>query len=250
MIPSEVMGQYLDPDIEEERTRRRSAPLPSTPRPPGLYPLSEEGMYGAPPVWSKPELYKRRPRKPKVYASYAISSDCNVHAEKLETNEKGRHSSGRKPSIQRKSSAPPLGRHSASTRETRRSMSASPEPTRAPSRMSFNSDTSGYESTVSYESLQYVTSSTATANRSNRRGKNSTSCRQLQFPEVVREEQEEEEALSFSSPWLDSKGPTSWDSMGVLGLSSKLFSETKTQQESNFLGQDFLRKTSFGTHVC
>jgi len=37
--------------------------------------------------------------------------------------------------------------------------------------------------------------------------------------------------------------------MGILGLTSKLFSETKTNQE-NFLTQDFFRKTSIGTHVC
>ena len=41
----------------------------------GLYPLNEEGEYGPPPSALPPPLpgYKKRERKPKVYASYAIS---------------------------------------------------------------------------------------------------------------------------------------------------------------------------------
>ena len=41
----------------------------------GLYPLNEEGTYGPPPSALPPPLpgYKKRERKPKVYASYAIS---------------------------------------------------------------------------------------------------------------------------------------------------------------------------------
>ena len=41
----------------------------------GLYPLNEEGEYGPPPSALPPPLpgYKKRERKPKVYASYAVS---------------------------------------------------------------------------------------------------------------------------------------------------------------------------------
>ena len=51
----------------------------------GLYPLGEEGQYGPPPSALPPPLpgYKKRERKPKVYASYAVSHDCEAHGEKL-----------------------------------------------------------------------------------------------------------------------------------------------------------------------
>ena len=49
----------------------------------GLYPLGEEGQYGAPPSQLPPPLpgYKKRERKPKVYASYAVSHDCEAHGD-------------------------------------------------------------------------------------------------------------------------------------------------------------------------
>ena len=49
----------------------------------GLYPLGEEGHYGAPPSQLPPPLpgYKKRERKPKVYASYAVSHDCEAHGD-------------------------------------------------------------------------------------------------------------------------------------------------------------------------
>jgi hypothetical protein len=80
-IPSAEMGDY-----EEARQRRKS----SGP----LYPLSEEGAYGAPPrekpkAKPRPPLpeYEKRDRKPKVYAAYAVSSECSMHSHKLDKNE-------------------------------------------------------------------------------------------------------------------------------------------------------------------
>ena len=52
----------------------------------GLYPLEEEGTYGRVPKkehqgkWTGPQPYVKRERKPKMYASYAISDKCELHA--------------------------------------------------------------------------------------------------------------------------------------------------------------------------
>jgi len=78
-IPSQEMGGY-----EEKRHRKKSSGV--------LYPLDEEGSYGRPPSQSSrappPQpAFPKRERKPKVYASYAVSSDCSMHASKLEKNE-------------------------------------------------------------------------------------------------------------------------------------------------------------------
>ena len=49
--------------------------------------MNEEGTYGAPP--QRPGIpppappQRIRERKPKVYSSYAVDSDCGVHAEKV-----------------------------------------------------------------------------------------------------------------------------------------------------------------------
>lgn len=63
-IPSEEMGDY-----EELRTRAKKKSSGA------LYPLDEEGTYGAPPAPLPAPLppYAKRDRKPKVYASYAVS---------------------------------------------------------------------------------------------------------------------------------------------------------------------------------
>jgi len=245
--------------------RRKSAPLPSRPPGGGLYPLSEEGTYGLPPVYKQPEVYKKRERRPKVYASYAVSSDCCVHGEKLENNEnKTRHlSSGslRRSSTPLSSAVFSTSRRSLSlasnssfapsyyysTRSDRRSSSTSPE--RPMSRLSFTSDTSGYDSVLTYESTQFLESNSSTPvltrKNSSRRAK-----RHLNFPEALYEDVNED-MYSDSYENYSGKGSAdnAWDSMGILGLTSKLFSETKTNQE-NFLTQDFFRKNSLGTHVC
>ena len=63
-IPSEDMGDY-------EEYRKKKSPKKTGP----LYPLDEEGSYGAPPSALPPPLpgYQKREKKTKVYASYAVS---------------------------------------------------------------------------------------------------------------------------------------------------------------------------------
>ncbi|XP_023324941.1 uncharacterized protein LOC111698754 isoform X2 [Eurytemora carolleeae] len=258
LIPSEVMGEYEDPEFKEKQ-RRRSAPLPS--RPPGLYPLTEEGTYGTPPIWSKPETYKRRERKPKVYASYAISSDCDVHAEKLESIEKS-HSLGTLQNTRRSSAPPRTSRTSVSpaprpSSALRRSVSSSPE--RPPSRLSFTTDTSGYSSNIQYQSTQYINSPAPSKTRKTGGLQGRGKCRKfLDFLEEDCEEGDETDLIELNSNSSLSSHTTrsslltdkmDWDSMGILGLTSRLYSETQAKQES-FLCQPFTRKDSVSTHVC
>merc|ERR1711862_954472 len=86
----------------------------------GLYPLNEEGEYGPPPSALPPPLpgYQKRERKPKVYASYAISSECEAHGEAIK--ETLSRNSSRSQSYQ-----PPVRRASS---YTRRSPAPSPSP--------------------------------------------------------------------------------------------------------------------------
>lgn len=101
-IPSQEMGDY-----EEMRSKKKPSGI--------LFPLDEEGSYGRPPSQHSKSLpgYARRERKPKVYASYAVSNDCSMHSAKLERNEstrgrKDRQVRGRtpEPAPARKSSVP------------------------------------------------------------------------------------------------------------------------------------------------
>ena len=64
LVPSETMGGYEE--YRKKKTKKAKGPL---------FPLDEEGSYGAPPSSLPPPLpgYQKRERKPKVYASYAIS---------------------------------------------------------------------------------------------------------------------------------------------------------------------------------
>jgi len=89
-------------DYEEARGRRKS----SGP----LYPLSEEGRYGAPPKEKpkpRPPLpdYEKRDRKSKVYASYAVSNECCMHSHKLDKNEQGQATRGRTPPSRKESTS-------------------------------------------------------------------------------------------------------------------------------------------------
>ena len=52
-----------------------------------MYPLDEEGSYGEAPRQPgiprpKPQ-YEPRERKPKVYSSYAVDSECETHGKKV-----------------------------------------------------------------------------------------------------------------------------------------------------------------------
>eukprot|EP00088_Acartia_fossae_P070049 TRINITY_DN9283_c0_g1_i3.p1 TRINITY_DN9283_c0_g1~~TRINITY_DN9283_c0_g1_i3.p1 ORF type:complete len:189 (-),score=67.94 TRINITY_DN9283_c0_g1_i3:643-1209(-) len=78
-IPSLEVGEYCE--YEDRRGKY-------------LFPLEEEGSYGPlpqykyPGKWMEPQGYTRREKKPKVYASYAINSDCAFHGPKLERFER------------------------------------------------------------------------------------------------------------------------------------------------------------------
>ena len=127
-IPSEEMGDYEE--YKKKRTNKKKGPL---------FPLDEEGSYGAPPSALPPPLpgYQKRERKPKVYASYAVSrsvlfylcsikhfpcSDCCMHADKLEQNERDR---GQTPprSYRKRSSTPSFSRSRGSSQPRTRSNS-------------------------------------------------------------------------------------------------------------------------------
>lgn len=147
MIPSENMGEYDNGDPN----RRRSAPPQSKPPGGGLYPLDEEGSYGEAPRQPgiprpKPQ-YEARERKPKVYSSYAVDSECETHGKKLAKEEYQNYE--RKASMDRKySGSRPVSRtpsragsrpvSRANSVSGRDSVAGSP----APSRRSF----SGYNS--------------------------------------------------------------------------------------------------------
>jgi len=111
-IPAQEMGDY-----EEKRPKKKSSGA--------LYPLDEEGTYGRPPSQasrapaSQP-AYPKRERKPKVYASYAVSSDCSMHAAKLEKNESA--------SNRRRGDTPPRG---GSRQSLNRSSSFRAKPSRS-----------------------------------------------------------------------------------------------------------------------
>merc|ERR1712098_945581 len=72
MIPSMTMGEYEAPRVR--------------PQDGGLYPLSKEGTYGRVPRnkhqgrWQELPKYVPREKKPKLYASYAISDKCELHS--------------------------------------------------------------------------------------------------------------------------------------------------------------------------
>jgi len=72
LLPAANMGEYEPP-------RER-------PEDGGLYPLNAEGTYGRVPKnrnpgrWQELPKYQKREKKPKLYASYAISDKCELHS--------------------------------------------------------------------------------------------------------------------------------------------------------------------------
>jgi len=59
------------------------------------------------------------------------------------------------------------------------------------------------------------------------------------------EEEEEEEKKRFK----EEKHRLDWDSLGVLGLASKLSRDTKSRQEVFLANDSFLRKSSLSSHA-
>jgi len=144
-IPSEEIGDY-------EEYRKKKTPKKTGP----LYPLDEEGSYGAPPSALPPPLpgYQKRDRKPKVYASYAVSSDCCMHADKLVQNEADK---GKTPprTVRKKSSTPSynsLPRTARSSSQPRARSNSFRLPSPAPSVDSYGSKSNWKNSLRSSES--------------------------------------------------------------------------------------------------
>lgn len=115
-IPAEDMGDY-------EEYKKKKGPKKSGP----LYPLNEEGAYGAPPAPLPKPLpgYQKRERKPKVYSGYAVSSDCCMHADKLIQNEQSRGQTVRR------RSAPVPARRASTLPRSQGARGPSPAPSRS-----------------------------------------------------------------------------------------------------------------------
>lgn len=142
MIPSEDIGQYEAGDPN----RRRSAPPQAKPPGGGLFPLDEEGSYGAPPQQPgmPPSIPFRRirERKPKLYSSYAVDANCEMHTKKLaeterKMSEERKYTAGSRPSSI--AGSRPVSR--AGSFSGRNSVSGSP----APSRRSFSGGRGGHD---------------------------------------------------------------------------------------------------------
>ena len=133
MIPSAELGEY-----ESANSRRRSAPA----KPPsgGLFPLDEQGTYGALPQKKQGmpptgiPFPRIRERKPKVYSSYSVDSNCQMHSKKLAKAERNAEQGIRKHSVSRAGSrAGSVSRASASPAPSRRYSSYGGSPSRASS---------------------------------------------------------------------------------------------------------------------
>jgi len=250
MMPSENMGEY-----DSGAQRRRSAPAKPADRP-GLYPLGEEGTYGRPPAAPAPPAppTPRRERKPKLYSSYAVDSKCNVHAKKLAKVEQQREREQEEARARRRRSISMANRRNVSASPSRASSEArsrsskSPDPCQPPNgylrrKSSFGSaDASGRKMTP-----------TATGYSQSSRYSSSSNSHKFSG---IREEKEE---YSYSNARKSSgyskyasnndaglsngmngmslgglKKPQidSWDSMGILGLSSRMWSSTSKKQET------------------
>jgi len=280
MIPSQDMGEYEDPN------RRRSAPGPRRPRGGGLFPLNEEGEYGPPPSAAPKPLpgYQKRERKPKVYASYAVSSECDLHASKLEKMEKDKGNTlprSRKssrpssrasatPSRSRAtSSSPDRYRQSSSPDIRKRSVSKEKDSVKSINRKNSNnySNISNYNSinnisnnnNNNYSAVKSIANSVKSQN-----GFSSSKYRSSSFSKVSRDLREssfeENEEYEYQNK-QNSKGgggkisldalrepEFDYDSMGILGLTSRMWNNTQTKKES-FMKTSFMRKESFSSQV-
>lgn len=256
MIPSEDMGEYEDPG-----RRRRSAPEKKKG---GLFPLNEEGEYGAPPAPAnlpKPlPGYQKRERKAKVYASYAVSNDCHLHADKLEKNEKDR---GKTPprTLPRSRRTSTSSRASPSPRPSRsRTTSASPDrfrqaPSPSPARQTSDN---GYGDN-GYSAIKNIANAVKSQN-----GFSSSKYKSTSYNKVSRDMREssfeEKEEFEYQNGGNDKRDGSKislgairepefdYDAMGILGLSNLMFNSSQTKQ-SSFISQNFTRKESVSTHV-
>jgi len=323
-IPSEDMGDY-------EEYRKKKSPKKGP-----LYPLSEEGAYGPPPSALPPPLpgYQKRERKPKVYASYAVSSDCCMHGDKLEQNEMDRgktpprtvrkksstssynslprqersssqprartnsfrlpspapspdsyssrpnwknslrssespsrsyrgtsapRKTSRRPSQpQRDSASPNRDRYTSKSPERNTRQSESPEQVMNNGRRSLSSDGMSARSSNSSTDWGYTSYSSFTAGRSSSHNKYSSSSsskysssmRNTSYEEADEQDYDYARAgKNISLGALKTPEISPWDSMGILGLSSKMYADTSTNKEGIFSSSSLIRRESVTTHA-
>lgn len=308
-MPSEDMGDYV-----EYRKKRVVKKGP-------LYPLNEEGSYGAPPSPLPKPLpgYQKRERKPKVYSGYAISSDCSMHAEKLEDNMDHSHGkapvAGRRrapsfsrptpprpaPTPARRASTLPRARPAAPARPVapaqdwqtslrgasasreleprpraprpaprepeprpepgRRPRSVTPERERARRSLSSEGPSSARSSTGSadwgYTSYSSFLNGARTASSSSGQSSHRTpglASRPRKASLAVHSFKESEEQQSSRSGKVSLKALETpiispWDNMGILGLSSKMYSDTSVTKQNSFSASSFVRKESVTSHA-
>jgi len=306
-VPSEDIGDY-EVLKKEKSSKKTSGPL---------YPLTEEGDYGAPPApiprQRVSQQYEKRERKLKVYASYAVDSDCCAHSKVLTRNESDRGRSPPKPirrrnttenrpppqRLERKGSA----RLSQSSRRSSKAKSPSPAPSndiqgerpgywqnslrstsfkeptssqRKPTRRESKSPGGDkFEKSVSpapapvtaprarslsdgrksqprdYETdadMNYRSFSKFTEDRN----QNSSSFSAVKSVQSVSKKSSSKavEVINDCLPLGKGKVDESsvWDSMGVLGLSSKMFSASSSQERFS-VSSSIIRKQSVTTHA-
>lgn len=258
MIPSETMGDY-----ENAGGRRKSAPA----KPQHLFPLNEEGTYGRPPAAPAPPAppTPKRERKPKIYASYAVDSECDVHAKKLAKVEKQREreleeqrSRRRRNSFRRNVSASP-SRAGSESRTSRSSKSPDPQ-----------------QKNGSVRRKSSVGSGDGMVSRKSSGGGQTTSMRYSQSSSNsykisggIREEKEEyssQRKTSGYSKYANDGGLSngvngmsldglrkpnidSWDSMGILGLTSKMWNATSKKQETFMSSTGHLLREESSTYI-
>jgi len=307
-VPSEDMGDY-------EILKRGKTPKKKSG---ALYPLSEEGSYGPPPA-SAPRSralpgYQKRDRKLKVYASYAVDSDCSAHSHALSKNEAERGRSPPKPA-RRRATMPPERRAPPQTMErkgslrhsqaNRRSSSTkspspapsmdkpaswqnslrsssvqehhhvqrkasrreskspgherarkSPSPAPAPAPAPVPRPSSQGRRSMSREreamdnDLKYKSYSQFTAERHKK--SSSASFETVKSGSVAKKSSEKysevREGGLLSSGDKSFDKDSLWDSMGVLGLSSKMFSVSSSEERFN-ISSSILRKQSVTSHA-
>jgi len=240
MMPTENMGEY-----DSGAQRRKSAPAKQG----GLYPLDEEGTYGRPPAAPAPPPPKKE-RKPKVYASYAVESSCDIHAKKLEKLEKQREkeleeqrSRRRRNSFRRNVSASP-SRASSEARTSRSSKSPDPHQQNGYVRRKSSigsadgrksSGSGGYSGQTT--SMRYSSSSSShkiSGGIREERGEYSYSENRKSsgYSKYANDGGITNGVSGMSLDGLRKPKIDSWDSMGILGLSSKMWSTTSKQQET------------------
>jgi len=267
LIPSKDMGRY-----EEAKSRRASEPLPPRVGPSPL-PGSVTGPQQTRRQSSGGEGGLRRPeRKSRSYAAYSLSHDCEVHGPLLrKADQERRISLQSRGAGERRNSltpakraqleqwalqCPPLSRPSLSPPLSRplspQQTSSVHELARPVSRMAHYSD----GEKLTYQSTQYINS----RRRSSQRRPGSlrsyrSFCSDLtealfEVEEESDEDEKEEKGSEKTGLSEDEKQHRlDWDSLGVLGLASKLSRDTKSRQEVFLANDSFIRKSSLSSHA-